>query len=424
MRKARSMRRRMSAVLASGMMIAMLGCGATNDLNTNQGENKDSSAIQISLWTDAVTAPIVEEQLEGFKELYKDEADFEFSVSVETTGSCRDTVLSNPKGAADLFTIADDQLEDLYRAGALLEITENADRVIDALGGVESATAQTSLREGKLYAYPETASNGYFLYYNKAYFDENDIQSLDRILEICKENDKKFVMDYSSGWYTYSFFKSVGLDIVSNEEGTANICNWNAKDTEYTGVDVAQAMLDIATNDAFVSYGDAEFVTAVESGMVIAGINGAWNADPLSAVWGENYAAAKLPTYTVKGEQKQMCSFLGYKLMGVNAYTKYPQWCMKLAEYLTNEENIRERCERTGECPANVKAASNEKIQASPIVKALSEQAAYGYRQNVVGTFWKPSSKLGIILSAGNLDNKDLQQLLDETQSEIVSQSE
>ena len=35
----------------------------------------------------------------------------------------------------------------------------------------------------KLYAYPETSGNGYFLYYNKEYFSENDIDKLDTILD-------------------------------------------------------------------------------------------------------------------------------------------------------------------------------------------------------------------------------------------------
>lgn len=420
MGKVRYIRRMMSVVVASCMLFMTVGCGTHNEKLV---EKADSSEIQISLWTDEATAPIIEKQLEEFKELHKDEANLVFSVSVEITGNCRDTVLSNPQGAADLFTMADDQVKDLYRNGVLLEITENREAILGDVGGADSAIAQIMLQDGKMYAYPETASNGYFLYYNKAYFGEEDIQSLDHILEICKKNHKLFMMDYSSGWYTYSFFKGAGLDIVSNEDGTANICNWNAVDTEFTGVDVAEAMLDIAKNEAFVSYGEENFVSTIESGIAIAGINGVWNAEKIAAAWGDNYAAAKLPTYTIKGQQKQMCSFSGYKLMGVNAYTKYPEWCMKVAEYLTNEENIRARCEITGECPANRKAASSDSIQKSVVVRALSEQEKYGYTQNVADTFWKASSKLGIILAAGNLDQMDLQQLLDETQKEIVSSS-
>lgn len=409
--------RKLAAVLLGTCMVASLaGCGTNVTKNKSNGD-----VVKISLWTDEKTAPILKEELENFKELHKEEAKFEFTVSVEGTGNCKDTVLSNPKGAADLFSFADDQLEEMYQSGVLLEVTEHTQEVLDAIGGADSGIAQTVLRDGKLYAYPETASNGYFLYYNKNYFSEEDVKSLDRILEVCKENDRKFSMDFSSGWYIYSFFKGAGLDIHSDETGTSNFCNWNATDTEYTGVDVAKAMLDISAHESFMTLDDVGFSSAVESGVVIAGVNGAWNCEVVEATWGDAYEAVKLPTYTICGEQKQMCSFLGYKLMGINANTKYPEWCMEIAEYLTNEENILKRCELTGECPANEKAAANPAILDSPVVKALAEQAEFGNRQSVAEPFWKASSKLGITLAAGNLGNRDLQELLDEAQAEIVA---
>ena len=413
----RKMITKLSALLLGTCMMASLtGCGTNATRKSGNGD-----VVKISLWTDEKTAPILKEELEDFKELHKEEASFEFTVSVEGTGNCKDTVLSNPKGAADLFSFADDQLEELYQSGVLLEVTEHTDEVLDAIGGADSGIAQTVLRDGKLYAYPETASNGYFLYYNKNYFTEEDVKTLDRILEVCEENNRKFSMDFSSGWYIYSFFKGAGLDIYSDETGTSNFCNWNATDTEYTGVDVAKAMLDISANESFMTLDDVGFSTAVESGVVIAGVNGAWNCEVVEATWGEAYEAVKLPTYTICGEQKQMCSFLGYKLMGINANTKYPEWCMKIAEYLTNEEGILKRCEQTGECPANEKAAANPAILDSPVVKALSQQAEFGNRQSVAEPFWRASSKLGITLAAGNLGNRDLQELLDEAQAAIVA---
>ena len=403
-------------LLGACMVVSFTGCGGNE---AKKDGSKD--VVKISLWTDEKTAPILKEELENFKELHKEEASFEFTVSVEGIGNCKDTVLSNPKGAADLFSFADDQLEDMYQSGVLLEVTEHTDEVLDAIGGADSGIAQTVLRDGKLYAYPETASNGYFLYYNKKYFSEEDVKTLDRILEVCKDNNRKFSMDFSDGWYIYSFFKGAGLDIYSNETGTANICNWNATDTEYTGVDVAKAMLDISAQESFMTLDDIGFTTAVESGVVIAGVNGAWNFEVIEKTWGEDYAAAKLPTYTIRGDQKQMCSFLGYKLMGINANTKHPEWCMKIAEYLTNEENILERCKLTGECPANEKAAADSEIQKSPVVKALAQQAEFGSCQSVADPYWKASSKLGITLAAGNLGNRDLQELLDEAQAAIVA---
>ena len=39
----------------------------------------------------------------------------------------------------------------------------------------------------------------------------------------------------------------------------------------------------------------------------------------------------------------QMASFSGCKLIGVNAYSKYPEWAARFAEWITNEENQRLR---------------------------------------------------------------------------------
>ena len=76
-----------------------------------------------------------------------------------------------------------------------------------------------------------------------------------------------------------------------------------------------------------------------KSGEVIAGISGTWNAMAIREIWGDNYGACKLPTYTCAGKQIQMASFTGYKMIGVNAYSDHLQWAHKLAQWISNEEN-------------------------------------------------------------------------------------
>jgi arabinogalactan oligomer/maltooligosaccharide transport system substrate-binding protein len=277
------------------------------------------------------------------------------------------------------------------------------------------------MRYDKLYAYPETAGNGYFLFYNSNYFTEDDVTSFDRILQVASDNGKKVVMDFSSGWYIYSFFKGAGLELGCNEDGVTNYCNWNATDTDITGVQVAQAMLDIAQSPSFYSYGEDLFTNGVKDGSVIAGISGAWDASIIKEAYGDGYAATKLPEYTVGGKQVQMCSFTGYKLVGVNAYTQNAEWAMRFARSMTNEKNQLRRFENTGECPSNINAAANEEVQAAPAVAALAEQSKYGYIQSVAGQFWTPSSIFGVTIAGGNADNKDLQSLLDTMVNEITA---
>lgn len=402
--------------LAAGVVLCIpVGCGKKNA--------DELPVVKLSVWSDERGSELLDEIIDDFKAEYASQAQFDITVSNESEMTCKETVLENPQEAADIYTFADDQLEELWRAGALLEITDEAADIIAENGGESSGACLSAMREGKLVAYPETAGNGYFLYYNSSYFTDEDIKSLDKILEIAASSGKKAAMDFSSGWYIYSFFKGAGLELGCNEDGVTNHCNWNAVDTDITGEQVAQAMLDIAGHDGFINCTDSFFVSGVQDGSIIAGINGAWNAVYVEEAFGDNYAAAKLPTYTVGGRQVQMCSFAGYKLVGVNAYTQNPQWAMRLARRITNEHNQIRRFEVTGECPSNINAAKSEEIQSSPAVSALAEQSAYGYTQSVADTFWDPVSIFGITIAGGNADNLPLQKLLDDMVDGITSKS-
>ncbi|MBR1736972.1 MAG: extracellular solute-binding protein, partial [Firmicutes bacterium] len=207
-----------------------------------------------------------------------------------------------------------------------------------------------------------------------------------------------------------------------NDDGVTNSCNWNATDTKYKGVDVAQAMLRIAQSEAFISGGDDYLLKGLKDGSVIAAINGTWNSVAVEEAFGENYAAAKLPEYTINGDKVQMCSFAGYKLLGVNAYTKHPEWAMKLARYLTDSENQLIRFRTSGETPANAEVAASEEVQKSPAVAALAQQSKYGYLQRVADGFWTPTSVFGTIIISGNPDGTDLQELLDDMNNGITAE--
>lgn len=385
------------------------------------GCRKQPEEVNLSLWCARDDIPMITKMVEEFKEQHKDEAILNVTISEEDEPNCRKTVLANPQAAADVFTFPADQFRGLYQGGALLEITENTDSIIADNGGMDAGVIKCATVDGKLYAYPATASNGYFLYYNSKYLTEEDVRSFDRILEVAAANDKIVCMDFSSGWYIYSFFNGAGLDVGVNEDGTANYCNWNSTNGKYKGTDVAEAMLKIASHKGFRSLGDGEFVDGATNGSIIAGVSGTWKSTDISQAFGEGYAAAKLPEYTIKGDSVQMSSFAGYKLLGVNAYTKNPEWSMKLAEWLTNEQNQMERFRQRGEGPSNIQAAASSEIQASPAMAAFAEQSVYSELQNVLDTFWTPTYVFGTIMAAGNPDNLDVQTLLDTMTNDITA---
>lgn len=384
---------------------------------------KELPIVNLSLWADEGNMDMIYGILEDFQKQYENEVKFEFTVSPESELTCKETVLASPESAADVYIFADDQFEELWKNHALLPITYEAEAVIEACGGPKSGAVEAASRDGQLYAYPMTAGNGYFLYYNSSYFNKKDIKSMDRILEICAQNKKKMGMDFLSGWYIYSFFKGAGLELKTNEEGTANICNWNAVDTKYTGVEVVESMLKIAENDGFLNGDDAHLIEGIKDGTIIAAVNGAWNAEEIQQMWGDNYAAAKLPEYTLAGDQVQMCSFAGYKLVGVNAYTDNSEWSMKLAAWLTNEDSQLRRFQMIGECPVYVKVAESEEVKSAPAIAALTEQSVYGNTQSVKKPFWDASTILGATIAGGNSDHQNIQELLDKMVADATVES-
>ena len=148
-------------------------------------------------------------------------------------------------------------------------------------------------------------------------------------------------------------------------------------------------------------------------GTVIAGISGVWNAVAVQKAWGGNMGAAKLPTFTCAGQQIQMASFSGCKLIGVNAYSKHPDWAARLAEWITSEENQRLRFEVRGQGPANVSAANSPEVQSSPAISALLAQANYSQLQRVGGKFWDPVTEFATSMAQGNPSGASLQSQLD-----------
>ena len=401
------MKKFLAMLMALAMMMTIVSSFAMADeitLRVWVGANEDIE------WINGV--------IENFKAAHPENT-YNFEVGVQTEGDCSKVVLNDPTAAADVYTFADDQFNSLYNAQALMEVVIDPETII-AENTPGSVAAATGL-DGALYAYPATADNGYFMFYNKEYFTEEDVQSLDRMMEVAAASGKKVAFPMSNGWYIYSFFKGAGLDMYVNDDGVTNSCNWNATDTPITGAQVVEALLAIAANPGFVEADSDPFVAGVKDGSIIAGVSGTWNANVAQETWGENYAACKLPTYTVAGQQVQMASFAGYKLVGVNAYSENVGDAMDFAAFMTNEESQVSRFELRGQGPSNINAAASEAVQSAPAIAALSAQSAFADVQRVGNGYWDPAAALGKIIVNGNPDGIELQTLVDNAVAGITA---
>ncbi len=386
---------------------ALTGCGPAEKAAP---EETEPQKVELVVWGAEEDTELMNRIIESFKVNYEGQAEFQISFEVQGESKCKDVLLGGLEDGADVFTFADDQLNALAAAGAVDPI-ENDDEIRNRN---LSSTVEAATVNDQLYAYPLTADNGYFLYYNKQYISEEQVKTLDGILEAADKNGRSFTMDWSSAWYVYSFFGNTGLRIGLNDDGITNYCTWNQTDGDIRGIDVAQAMLRIAEHQGFDSRTDEGFIEGVKDGSVIAGVSGSWNSVAVKEAWGENAGAVRLPTYTCNGRQVQMASFSGCKLIGVNAYSEHPEWAARLAEWITDEDNQRLRFEMRGQGPSNITVAESEEIKKSPEITALLEQSEFSQLQRVGGKFWDPVSKFAENMAAGNPSGQNLQEQLDE----------
>lgn len=404
------------AILLSVLMITMVfaSCGKTSPSPTPTTSSKNPTpapkeTVTLKVWGSQEDQAMLATMVDGFKTANPDK-NYAITFGVVSEADAKTKVLEDPAAAADVFAFANDQIKDLVNAGALYEITRNKDKITseNMAGSVEASTV-----DGKLYAYPETADNGYFMYYDKSVFSADDVKSLDKMLEVAKAKGKKVFMDVSNGWYIASFFLGAGGTLTIDQNGNQK-CDFNNED----GVKAGEAIKAFTAHPAFVTGDDAVLKGGI-GGEIAAGVSGTWNAEDIKSILADNYAATKLPTYTAGSEQVQMGSFAGYKLVGINSQTKFPVDAMDLGEWLTNEQNQITRFETRAMGPSNIKAAASDKVKANIALAALAEQNQHATSQkDVLGSYWSPAEAFGTAMEAKDY-SKSIKEMLDIMVSQI-----
>ncbi|MBQ7918679.1 MAG: extracellular solute-binding protein [Lachnospiraceae bacterium] len=369
--------------------------------------------VALRMWGAEEDQAMLQGMIDTFVAEYADVANITVELGVESESTAKDTVLTDIEAAADVYAFASDQINDLVNAGALLSI-DSMDGALQAYAGksvadVKAANASGSVDaasvDGTLYAYPMTADNGYFLYYDSTVVSAEDAKSWDTLLAAAEAGGKKAGMTIASGWYNAGFFYGAGFTTGLNADGTTAI-DFNGT-ADYTGVQVTQGMIKIASHPAFMAIADGDISNQIASGSLCAVVSGTWDASAAQTAFGEGYAATKLPTFDIAGTQVQQGSVAGFKLVGVNAFSQNAGWAALLADWITNEQNQQIRFDTREIGPSNVNVAASDAVAANTAIAALSEQSAYGVVQVVGGKYWDPTSTFGQMIAQGELSVDD-----------------
>lgn len=397
----------MSATMALSAGSLLVGCGG-GDKTTTPTTTKPTEKENVSLvlWGPAQQQALAEEMIEEFKKTYTDK-NYTITYNVVSEADAAGQITTDVSAGADVYAFANDQLLVLLRAGALAQV--GGSYLTDIQENNSASSVEAATFDSKVYAYPYSDDNGYFLYYDKSKVDSPE--TLEGILEDCAAANSKFIFDLDNSWYEAGFFfgTGAGYNVEYNSDGSVSSVTCDFDDS-VKGVAAGKAMIALANNSAFLNGDDNSISAALTDGTFGAAVSGTWNAQTIQDKLGENYAACKLPTFEVDGTTYQMGSFAGCKLYGVNPTSDYLADAHKLAAFLSGEAMQQKRFDSMQIGPSNVNVAASESVQANIALAALAQQAEYATTQRAVpGGFWTAVESFGQEVVAKAVTTANLQ---------------
>lgn len=403
------MKKKLMIMLIAGAMSAALASTA--------------HAEGIKIWVADAVVNFTQEQVDAFMEANPDFADYDVTIEPVGEGDAAGNMVTDVEAGPDIYVFAQDQIARLVSAGALEEVAPDNYEAVQTendAGAVAAATVGDIL-----YAYPLTSDNGYFLYYDKSVV--SDPSTLEGILADCEAAGKNFYMEINSGWYQTAFFFATGAELTYDTDDSGNFTACNATYASDEGLLALKKMIELKASPAFQN-GSA----AGEATKLGAIVDGTWDSTTVQDLFGDNYACAKLPTFTAdNGETYQMSGFGGFKLLGVKPQEDEDKLavCDALAAYLSGEEVQLARYEAIGWGPSNLNAQQSDVVKADVALSALAEQLAFTIPQGQYpGDYWNLATSLGDSIISGELSpetsDEDLTAALQKFQDTCVSYAE
>ena len=188
------------AIVMAAIMVLSVCLTATAEL---------AGEYDITVWVAEKAVDLTKKQIEDFNASNTDGIKFNATVEPVSESDAATQMITDVEAGGDLYCFAQDQFARLVQAGALAKLGTKAAETVIANNDAGTVAAATS--GDTLYAYPLTADNGYFMYYDKSIIPDEDVDSLEKLIADCEAAQKYFAFEMqTSAWYLASFFSATG----------------------------------------------------------------------------------------------------------------------------------------------------------------------------------------------------------------------
>lgn len=310
----------------------------------------------------------------------------------------------------DVYAYASDKVANLYQKGALAEVRGDYKQFIKST--MNSTALEAATFAGKTLAYPYAGDNGYFLMYDAKRVSASDITSFDKLFAKAAELGEKVAYPLETSFFSAGALFTYGARFNATYTETGSLEEITADFNTEKGLKAGKAIYSIVTNKNWTN--TEAFPTAANK--VTAVVTGSWNVaayqDAVEKAGG-TFACAPIPTVTVDGDTRNVGSFLGYKLYGVNPQASQGNQTRlavahEVAIFLADKDSQQARFDTFKVAPTNTEVAANPTVQNTPHIKAIAEQAKYSVPQGAVpaGVWSAPETFVkGIEAGTITLDN-------------------
>ena len=377
-----------------------------------------AGTYDITVWVADNAVALTEKQIQDFNATNTDGIVFNATIEAVSEADAATQMITDVEAGGDIFCFAQDQFARLVQANALAKLGTKAAETVTANN--DPATVAASTSGDVLYAYPLTADNGYFMYYDKSVIPEEDVDSMEKLIADCEAAQKYFAFEQqTSAWYLASFFFATGCRSEWKTDDDGNFISVNDTFNSPAGLIAVKGMKKLVSSPFHLSSGT---VNEFNSGAAIV-VSGTWDFTAAKEILGDNLGVTDLPSFEVDGKEYHLGSFSGCKLMGVKPQVDAVKAAAlhKLAQYLTGEKAQMERFEELAWGPSNLADQASDAVQANPGLAALIAQSPYAVPQGQIhGSWWDIAKVIGEDVKNAT-DDAGLQAALDNYYDKISS---
>lgn len=399
------MRKRAVSLLLAGVMTLGLAAGGLTGCGSSG--NDGAEKVRLMVWSPSEdqskdSGEWLQTCCEAFADAHP-EWDITFVYGVMDEASAGEQVAQDPDASADVFMYANNSLEPMRNADALVRFGGKYREQIEATNSQD--VLDTLIMDDNLYGVPFT-TNLWYMYYDKSVFSEEDIKNLDTMLE-------KGVVSFPfvNSWYLPAFYIGNGCTLFG-EDGKDE-----AAGVDFGGenaVEVTNYLIDLAQNPNFKIDDLGSGIAGLRDGSINAMFSGSWDSNAVKEALGDNMGVAALPTYTLNGEEKQMYAYAGTKAIGVNTHSDYMVQAIELAIWLGNAESQRLHYELRQVVPCNTELLQEEDIQTDELVMAqnttFSDTSIIQPLVNQMNNCWTPVENMGKGIRNGSVTHENAQE--------------